>query len=248
MLGMSCLVRSLFFFFFSSRRRHTRLQCDWRSDVCSSDLHVEEDPAVDRVGVFAFDQPHDPVDHLIDVLGRPRRHVDREQTDLRHVAVEHAHLLGGQLAEVDTAFASYTQDVVVNIGDVAHTAHGKAGIAKPTVEHVEHVVDERVTHVRRVVRGDAADIDADPSAPRLEGHHLLAGGVEQLHAARFYGALRGALRGGSGFSTLRAASRIETALLKLSRALASSNPSQAASTISAGSGCSSAPSGASTMK
>src|SRR5256885_6692289 len=29
-----CLV----FFFFSSRRRHTRLQGDWSSDVCSSDL------------------------------------------------------------------------------------------------------------------------------------------------------------------------------------------------------------------
>src|SRR5256885_4699255 len=29
-----------FFFFFSSRRRHTRLQGDWSSDVCSSDLEV----------------------------------------------------------------------------------------------------------------------------------------------------------------------------------------------------------------
>src|SRR2546426_4969538 len=27
-----------FFFFFSRRRRHTRLQGDWSSDVCSSDL------------------------------------------------------------------------------------------------------------------------------------------------------------------------------------------------------------------
>src|SRR5256885_11044331 len=27
-----------FVFFFSSRRRHTRLQGDWSSDVCSSDL------------------------------------------------------------------------------------------------------------------------------------------------------------------------------------------------------------------
>src|SRR5688500_19842862 len=33
----SCLTFS-FFFFFSSRRRHTRLQGDWSSDVCSSDL------------------------------------------------------------------------------------------------------------------------------------------------------------------------------------------------------------------
>src|SRR3989454_6681011 len=32
-----CLGR-FFFFFFSSRRRHTRLQGDWSSDVCSSDL------------------------------------------------------------------------------------------------------------------------------------------------------------------------------------------------------------------
>src|SRR2546427_3286347 len=29
------------FFFFSSRRRHTRFDCDWSSDVCSSDLSVK---------------------------------------------------------------------------------------------------------------------------------------------------------------------------------------------------------------
>src|SRR2546430_16091595 len=27
-------------FFFSSRRRHTRFDCDWSSDVCSSDLDI----------------------------------------------------------------------------------------------------------------------------------------------------------------------------------------------------------------
>src|SRR6266850_3517795 len=31
---------NFFFFFFSSRRRHTRLQGDWSSDVCSSDLEI----------------------------------------------------------------------------------------------------------------------------------------------------------------------------------------------------------------
>src|SRR5690242_21895636 len=29
----------MIYFFFSSRRRHTRLTCDWSSDVCSSDLN-----------------------------------------------------------------------------------------------------------------------------------------------------------------------------------------------------------------
>src|SRR5256886_1344247 len=33
--------RPCVFFFFSSRRRHTRFDCDWSSDVCSSDLRYE---------------------------------------------------------------------------------------------------------------------------------------------------------------------------------------------------------------
>src|SRR6266446_3934382 len=37
-----------FFFFFSSRRRHTRLQGDWSSDVCSSDLPVQAADARSR--------------------------------------------------------------------------------------------------------------------------------------------------------------------------------------------------------
>src|SRR6267143_2577827 len=32
------MVQIKCFFFFSSRRRHTRWNCDWSSDVCSSDL------------------------------------------------------------------------------------------------------------------------------------------------------------------------------------------------------------------
>src|SRR5256885_4486083 len=35
--------RKCSFFFFSSRRRHTRLQGDWSSDVCSSDLRMNRD-------------------------------------------------------------------------------------------------------------------------------------------------------------------------------------------------------------
>src|SRR5256886_2887170 len=42
------------FFFFSSRRRHTRFDCDWSSDVCSSDL-VPGDPDPGRLVVLAVD-------------------------------------------------------------------------------------------------------------------------------------------------------------------------------------------------
>src|SRR2546427_10146166 len=38
----------VFFFFFSSRRRHTRFDCDWSSDVCSSDLAGVRPPLARR--------------------------------------------------------------------------------------------------------------------------------------------------------------------------------------------------------
>src|SRR2546430_6418219 len=41
-MAWSCAVLVFFFFFFSSRRRHTRFDCDWSSDVCSSDLVVRD--------------------------------------------------------------------------------------------------------------------------------------------------------------------------------------------------------------
>src|SRR3989475_8606861 len=44
-----------FFFFFSSRRRHTRFDCDWSSDVCSSDLKAVELPI--KIGVIGFTTP-----------------------------------------------------------------------------------------------------------------------------------------------------------------------------------------------
>src|SRR2546430_8110373 len=38
---MRVMRHTCFFFFFSSRRRHTRFDCDWSSDVCSSDLDLQ---------------------------------------------------------------------------------------------------------------------------------------------------------------------------------------------------------------
>src|SRR6266568_2604745 len=70
-------------FFFSSRRRHTRWNCDWSSDVCSSDLlgpaHVVDrdagavlaQPDGDRLadpGAPARDQSHLVLQCLHDVL------------------------------------------------------------------------------------------------------------------------------------------------------------------------------------
>src|SRR6266571_4393149 len=50
----SLRLRDVSVFFFSSRRRHTRLTCDWSSDLCSSDLD-DLDHARMRVGRLIHD-------------------------------------------------------------------------------------------------------------------------------------------------------------------------------------------------
>src|SRR5256885_9921032 len=54
--------------FFSSRRRHTRLQGDWSSDVCSSDLVVALELAQDLHQLLV--DLGQPVAQLADVTGR----------------------------------------------------------------------------------------------------------------------------------------------------------------------------------
>src|SRR2546430_10657199 len=54
------------FFFFSSRRRHTRFDCDWSSDVCSSDLSKAERPRVGAGVVRGGVLPSTEVDDRVD--------------------------------------------------------------------------------------------------------------------------------------------------------------------------------------
>src|SRR6266536_5599868 len=60
----------MMFFFFSSRRRHTRSTRDWSSDVCSSDLDLDE---VLLAKLFAsLPQPRHRIPGGFQVVGRGR--------------------------------------------------------------------------------------------------------------------------------------------------------------------------------
>src|SRR5205807_5211483 len=81
-----CCFFLFFFFFFSSRRRHTRLQGDWSSDVCSSDLvqvfYVRRGRVVGRKG-FVVDKVEDVtpaglVSHVLEGLRSEERRVGKE--------------------------------------------------------------------------------------------------------------------------------------------------------------------------
>src|SRR5256885_6919043 len=76
---MDCAQQPVVRFFFSSRRRHTRLQGDWSSDVCSSDLQLH------APGGGAFGQ-------LLRRQRSIRDHGDRKSTRLNssHLVISYA--------------------------------------------------------------------------------------------------------------------------------------------------------------
>src|SRR6266480_6698540 len=71
-LSVIVFARASKSFFFSSRRRHTRLTCDWSSDVCSSDLR--ERPLTMKRMPDGIDGPHfyekSAPSHVPDWIGR----------------------------------------------------------------------------------------------------------------------------------------------------------------------------------
>src|SRR5688572_3153393 len=64
----------VFSFFFSSRRRHTRFDCDWSSDVCSSDLVTPRLPPREP-GVSV----RPPLTDVPDRVRNKQRHPERER-------------------------------------------------------------------------------------------------------------------------------------------------------------------------
>src|SRR5205807_1267617 len=106
----SHLLKLLFFlFFFSSRRRHTRLQGDWSSDVCSSDLlellHLLEVAAIERRAA----------------ADRHRYAVHRERITLAHahqvmqrLAARHQIVFGEDLEPVDGGAIGKDRFVVID--------------------------------------------------------------------------------------------------------------------------------------
>src|SRR5256885_6142557 len=74
----------MFFFFFSSRRRHTRLQGDWSSDVCSSDLGKLRGIGISNYLETPVGIPHERVEVTVLGTGKVELAVGTQSTGQGH--------------------------------------------------------------------------------------------------------------------------------------------------------------------
>src|SRR5258708_8311602 len=84
---------------------------------------------------------------------------------------------------VDAALARDAEDVVVDVGDVAHAVDGVPPGMEAPGDDIEDVVGEGVPQVGCVIRSDTADVERDGIARWLEGLEGGGGGGEEQHRA-----------------------------------------------------------------
>lgn len=102
-----------------------------------------------------LDERHDAGYRLDGAYVVPRR----QHPQGGHVLTEEGGLLLGESHPVDAVALRPLQERVVDVGHVLDVVNLPLGVEPHALNEVERVVGRRVTHVGRVVRRDAADVD-----------------------------------------------------------------------------------------
>ena len=100
---------------------------------------------------------------------RRRNHVQR-----LHIGAEQLRLILSQLAPIHVRGGRTLKQRVIHIGHVLHVSDGNTGIQPGAVQQVKRHVSGGVTHVRRIVRSNTADVQA--GRPILLNRNNLTGG------------------------------------------------------------------------
>src|SRR6266480_4695668 len=174
-----------FFFFFSSRRRHTRLTCDWSSDVCSSDLDLQHPVlvrAVAEIDAIALGAGGDGAVQIRRRLAGGSRLLSGQA----EIADEHRFRRVGQVVHLGHAPHAPAFDSGDEVGD--------AGVALPPVlvsalqaldDRGEQPRLPRIGHVPDLVRGIAEGAEQVHLALVALGEVRAVAHAHHLRPARF---------------------------------------------------------------
>ncbi len=113
-----------------------------------------------RVGVALVDQGLDHRQHARDVVGGTRLLVRLEDVQARFVLVHRIDHARGQGIEAFAVVPRTVDDLVVNVGDVAHIGQLIAAVAQPARDQVEGDHAAPVAQMAVVVHGHAAHVHA----------------------------------------------------------------------------------------
>ncbi len=145
-------------------------------------IHVA---ALGPVGqALAFERT-DEREHLRHVFGRARLDIRRLNAELGDVSVHRCDHLVGQRADRDTAIQCTADDLVVDVGDVAHILDFVAAGAQPALHHVKRHHHAGMADVAQVVDGHAADVHAHMA--RFDRGKLFQGTRERVVDAQTHG-------------------------------------------------------------
>ncbi len=137
---------------------------------------------VDPVGRAGGQQFADRLDDLRDRLDRADEVGRRYHPQRLHVLAEQRGLAHREHDPVFAVAFGALQQRIVDVGDVLHVVHLVTVVQPDPVDQVECQVGRGMAEMRRVVRGDAADVHPR-DGPRFSGPDLTGGGVEEVQGA-----------------------------------------------------------------
>jgi len=120
-----------------------------------------ENIALRFVGFVLIDQGLDHVEHFGNVVGGFRFFSGRCDIELSHVLIKRRDVFAVDLLPVDAFFVGAVDDLVINVGEVAHEVNVVTEVLEITVKSVEDNGGTGVPHMAVVVNGDPAYIHAD---------------------------------------------------------------------------------------
>ena len=143
------------------------IRCPDSAPYSGNERHVEVDVTVGGVGVPGVDQPPHQRDHRGDVAGGPRLDGRREAPQDPVGVGEVALVARGHGPPRPALLGRPGEDLVVDVGHVAHEGDVVARGEQPALQDVEADARADVPDVRRGLDGGPADVDRHAS--RLEG-------------------------------------------------------------------------------